>query len=65
MLQVAAANAELLEQIKLEAAQQAAEDKRIAVYIADKAAREQVLVTCPGLTPRSLRRRSFRICPYQ
>ena len=49
LLQVAAANAELLERKKLEAAQQAAEEKRIAAYIADKAAREQVLDTCPGL----------------
>ena len=52
LLQVAAANAELLERKKLDAAQQAAEDKRIAAYIADKAAREQVPVTCPGLMPQ-------------
>jgi len=39
---VAAANAQLLERKKVEAAQQAAEDKQIAAYIADKAARDQV-----------------------
>ena len=39
---MAAANAQLLERKKVEAAQQAAEDKKIAVYIADKAARDQV-----------------------
>ena len=39
---MAAANAELLERKKAEAAQQAAEDKKIAAYIADRAARDQV-----------------------
>ncbi len=48
LLQVAATNAELLDRKKLEAVQQAAEEKRIAAYIADKAAREQVPVTCLG-----------------
>ena len=40
--QVAAANATLLERKAAEAAQHAAEEQRIAAYIADKAAREQV-----------------------
>ncbi len=39
---MAAANAELLERKKADAAQQAAEDRRIAAYLADKAARDQV-----------------------
>ena len=39
---MAATNAELLERKKSEAAQQAAEDRRIAAYLADKAARDQV-----------------------
>ena len=44
--QVAAANAALLERKAAEAAQQAAEEQRIAAYIADKAAREQVRLSC-------------------
>ncbi len=44
--QVAAANATLLERKAVEAAQQAAEDQCIAEYIADKAAREQVRLSC-------------------
>lgn len=39
---MAAANTELLERKKAEAAQQAAVDRRIAAYLADKAARDQV-----------------------
>ena len=38
---MAAANAELLERKKAEAEQQVAEDRRIAAYLADKAARDQ------------------------
>ena len=41
---MAAANAALLERAALDAAQQAAEDRRIAAYLADKAARDQVCV---------------------
>ncbi|CAL5230041.1 g13486 [Coccomyxa viridis] len=41
MRSVAAANAELLERKKADAAQQAAEDRRIAAYLAGKAARDQ------------------------
>ena len=44
--QVAAANAALLERKAVEAAQQAAEEQRIAAYLADKAAREQVRLFC-------------------
>lgn len=40
--QVAAANAELLDRKKAEGQQQAVEERRIAAYTADKAAREQV-----------------------
>lgn len=40
--QVAASNAEMLERKKADAAERAAEDRRIAAYLQDKAAREQV-----------------------
>lgn len=40
--QVAASNAEMLERKKADAAERAAEDRRIAAYLHDKAAREQV-----------------------
>ena len=43
---MAAANATLLERKAVEAAQQAAEEQRIAAYIADKAAREQARLSC-------------------
>ena len=43
---MAAANAALLERKAAEAEQQAAEEQRIAAYIVDKAAREQVLLPC-------------------
>lgn len=41
---MADANGALLERKAAEAAQQAAEDMRIAAYLADKAARDQVCV---------------------
>ena len=40
--QVAASNAEMLERKKADVAKRAAEDRRIAAYLHDKAAREQV-----------------------
>jgi hypothetical protein len=43
--QVAASNAEMLERKKAEAAERAAEDRRIAAYLHDKAAREQVITS--------------------
>ena len=45
--QVATSNAEMLERKKAEAAERAAEDRRITAYLQDKAAREQVITsTC-------------------
>ena len=41
---MAAANAALLERAASDAAQQAAGDRRIAAYLADKAARDQVCI---------------------
>ncbi len=39
---MAVSNAEMLERKKAEAAERAAEDRRIAAYLKEKAAREQV-----------------------
>ncbi len=49
--QVAASNAEMLERKKADAIERAAEDRRIAAYLLDKAAREQVV---PKKSPVSM-----------